>query len=65
MGGFFYCSVYVGSKQNGSVTPRPKSIFLLALFSPGLLGPDIKILYLWHAMENKCISSVFLFQYKI
>ena len=48
----------LGPKPFRPGTPRPKSIFLL-----GLLGPVIKILYLWHTMENKCISSVFLFQY--
>ena len=55
----------------GSGTLRPKTIsardssaqidFLLGLLGPGLLGPVIKILFLWHTMENKCISSVFYF----
>ena len=51
----------LGPKSFQPGTPRPKSIFLLGLFGPGLLGPDIKILYLWHTMENKCISGVFYF----
>ena len=50
--------------SSGSGTPRPKTIsardssaqidFLL-----GLLGPVIKILYLWLQWKTKCISSVF------
>ena len=61
--------------QCGSGTPRPKTIsardssaqinFFTGTPRPGTPRPSIKILYLWHAMENKCISSVFLFQYKI
>ena len=42
-------------------TPRPKSIFLLGLLGPGLLGPVIKLLYLWHIMKHKCLSSVCFF----
>ena len=48
----------LGPKPFRPGTPWPKSIFLLGLLGLGLLGPVIKILYLWHTMENKCISSV-------
>ena len=51
--------------RDGSGTPRPKSIFLLGLLGPGLLGPVIKMLYLWHIMENKCIYSGFFAQLRV
>ena len=57
----------------GSGTPRPKTISArdssaqIDIFTgtprPGTPRPSIKILYLWHITENKCISSLFLFQY--
>ena len=35
----------LGPKSFRPGTPRPKSIFLLGLLGPGLLGPVIKILF--------------------
>ena len=61
--------------MSGSGTPRPKTIsardssaqidFFYGTPRPGTPQPTYKILYLWHTMENKCISIVLLFQYKI
>ena len=72
---------YMVTKQSnvtnvkGSGTPQPKTISArdssaqIDIFTgtprPGTPRPSIKILYSWHIMENKCISSGFLFQYKI
>ena len=59
------------TRSGGSGTPRPKTISArdssaqIDIFTgtprPGTPRPSIKILYLWHIMENKCISSVFYF----
>ena len=64
-----------GHSDKGSGTPWPKTISArdssaqIDIFTgtprPGTPRPRIKILYLWHIMENKCISSMFLFQYMI
>ena len=35
----------------GSGTPRPKSINFTGTPRPGILGPVIKLLYLWNIME--------------
>ena len=61
--------------QEGSGTPRPKTIsardssaqidFFTGTPRPGTPRPSYKNIFLWNTMENKCISNVLLFQYKI
>ena len=67
--------VLVDIHFNGSGTLRPKTISArdssaqIDIFTgtprPGTPRPSIKILYLWHIVENKCIPNVVCFYFNI